>query len=291
MSAAPTVADRAKAIRAATPDVLENLFEMQNRICDLCEQPIQDLILAALDHSRPVIIFARDLSLPIGEAIRWANALGNLRAVHANCNHVKKDKTKEEWFALGLDKEIGKPRIYTEGELLEFQFRLGAGGRKTAERLGPEGLSARGRVGLRAAVSRGTPEERTAAMRKFNASLTPEERSEKSRKAQMKVSPEQRAERSRKSGIASAAATAAMTPEERSARAHKAGAASAAYTASLSPKERLEKYRKAAASISPEAKEARSATGRKIMTAVAHNRWHVARGVVNPNCLLCRAAA
>jgi hypothetical protein len=63
------IEQRADAIRAATPDVLPRLFEMQNQICDLCEHPMQDLIVATLEHSVPVIVFARG-PLPIAKAER-----------------------------------------------------------------------------------------------------------------------------------------------------------------------------------------------------------------------------
>lgn len=124
-----TVKERAAAIRAATPNVLENLFEMQNRICDLCNYPIQEIMLAALDHSIPVIRYAKALDIAIEDAIRECNDAGNLRAAHSICNNKKKGKTRKEWFALNLDKKVGEPRIWTDAELLEFQFRLGAGGR------------------------------------------------------------------------------------------------------------------------------------------------------------------
>lgn len=125
---AQTIQQRARLIRSATPDILESLYEMQNRICDLCGHPIQDLMLAALDHSVPVIFFAKS-DLPINDAIAQANDPQNLRSAHAVCNNTKRHRTREEWFALGLDKAVSQPRFYTEGELLELQFRLGAGGR------------------------------------------------------------------------------------------------------------------------------------------------------------------
>jgi hypothetical protein len=128
-----TVKQRSRLIRKATPngDTLENLFEMQNRICDLCEFPIQDLILAALDHSTPVIRFARS-GMPIADAIAQANDPKNLRCAHAACNRAKNGLTRKEWFARGLN-ERDTPRFLTDGELLELQFRIGAGGRKTVE--------------------------------------------------------------------------------------------------------------------------------------------------------------
>jgi hypothetical protein len=125
-------ARRATLIRKATPngDTLENLFEMSNRICDLCGHPIQDLICAALEHSTPVIYFAKS-TMPIEEAIAQANDPKNIRVAHSSCNSAKNVLTREEWFARGLnDREA--PRLLTEGQLLELQFRLGAGGRATA---------------------------------------------------------------------------------------------------------------------------------------------------------------
>jgi hypothetical protein len=133
-----TIKQRVKLIRAATPngDTLLRLYEMSNQNCDLCPFPIQDLMLAALDHSTPVIFFARS-PMPIEDAIAQANDPKNLRCAHALCNSTKKDLTREEWFSRGLDKTVGQPRSYTDVELLELQFRLGAGGRKSvAEGLG-----------------------------------------------------------------------------------------------------------------------------------------------------------
>jgi hypothetical protein len=89
---------------------------------------MQDLIVAALDHSVPRVHFARG-PLPIDEAVAQCNAPGNLRAAHATCNSAKCDKTRAEWFELGLDKLVGKPRLLTDGELLALQFRLCEGGR------------------------------------------------------------------------------------------------------------------------------------------------------------------
>jgi hypothetical protein len=105
---------------------------MQNRVCDLCEQPIQAPVLAALDHSTPVVLFARG-PLPIEEASAQANDPRNLRAAHFSCNNLKQDRTREQRFAEGLDKKVGKPKTLTEIELAEFKFRLGKAGRKAVE--------------------------------------------------------------------------------------------------------------------------------------------------------------
>jgi hypothetical protein len=129
MPGVSTIQERAKAIRRATPDCLEELFEMQNRICSLCSQPIQDIVVCELDHGTPVIRFARAWDIAIEDAVRECNDPSNLRAVHALCNHVKHDMTRDEWFKAGMPERVGKPRVYTDVELLELQFRLGAGGR------------------------------------------------------------------------------------------------------------------------------------------------------------------
>src|SRR5260370_23571720 len=113
MTTPQEVRERSQRIRAATPNVLGELYEMQNRRCDLCGEPIQDLIVAALDHSTPVIIYARG-PLSIEDAVAQANVPANLRAAHASCNSAKNGRTREEWFALGLDKKVGKPRVWTE---------------------------------------------------------------------------------------------------------------------------------------------------------------------------------
>ena len=120
---------RTKEIRKATPNCLEELFEMQNRICDLCGQPIQDLILAQLDHSVPVIRYARAWDVAIEDAVRECNRPSNLRAVHSSCNHKKSNLTREEWFKKGLDKGAEKYKIFTKEQLNFFKFQLGLGGR------------------------------------------------------------------------------------------------------------------------------------------------------------------
>jgi hypothetical protein len=120
------IVKRVNSIRLATPNILEELFEMQNRICDLCNKPIQDLVLAALDHSTPVILFARG-PLPIEEAVRQANDPTNLRAVHSECNNRKQDMTRDEWFAAGMGNHDS--RSYTQLELEELRERAAKGGR------------------------------------------------------------------------------------------------------------------------------------------------------------------
>ncbi len=120
-----SVRQRSQFIRKRKPNLLEEHFEMQNRICDLCGHPIQDLILAVLDHSTPVIHFARG-PLPTAEAARQANDPTNLRAVHFSCNGSKGDLSRREWFERGLNKKMGEPRIWTDGELLNLQFQFNA---------------------------------------------------------------------------------------------------------------------------------------------------------------------
>jgi hypothetical protein len=128
MRTSTEVCERRRLIRNATPNILEELFEMQKRLCDLCEQPIQDLILAELDHSVPVAVFARG-PLNIDEAVRLCKDPSNLRCAHALCNRVKHDMTREQWYAEGRDKTVGTPKVWTAAKLQELRFRLGAGGR------------------------------------------------------------------------------------------------------------------------------------------------------------------
>ena len=84
-----TIKERARVIRKATPngDTLRNLWDMQNRLCDLCGHEIQDLALAALDHSIPVIWFARS-PLPLEDAIAQATHPKNLRCAHFLGNYI-----------------------------------------------------------------------------------------------------------------------------------------------------------------------------------------------------------
>ena len=124
-----TVKERTRLIRNTTPNILEELFEMQNRICDLCEQPIQDIILAELEHSIPVSWFAKS-DLSIKDAIKQANAPNNLRAAHYSCNGRKHDITRDEWFERGLNKTVGSPLIWSEGDLKIHQGRIIAKSRK-----------------------------------------------------------------------------------------------------------------------------------------------------------------
>jgi general stress protein YciG len=119
---ASEIKKRARLIRNATPDILEELFKMQNRRCDLCSHSIQDLICATLDHSTPVISFARS-EMPIDKAIAQANNPMNLRCVHASCNKAKYRLTREEWYQRGLNKRDA-PRILTDGELLLLSFQI-----------------------------------------------------------------------------------------------------------------------------------------------------------------------
>jgi hypothetical protein len=129
---ADEVAQRAQAIRNATPNFdAENLYEMSNRICDLCEHPIWNLIEVTIDHSTPVIHFARG-PLSIEEAIAACHHPQNIRVAHESCNKSKNSLSREEWFANSFN-DRGAPRKLTEGELLLYQFRLGAGGRANAK--------------------------------------------------------------------------------------------------------------------------------------------------------------
>lgn len=99
---------RCRVIRLRQPDILSEMFEAQNHICDLCRYIIDNLLAASLDHSTPVILFARG-PLVIEEAARRANLLSNLRAVHATCNSCKHDMPRAKWFSTGRNKEVEKP--------------------------------------------------------------------------------------------------------------------------------------------------------------------------------------
>lgn len=111
---------RAKAIRNATPDCIEELFEMQNRICDLCGHPIQDLVFADLDHSIPVIRYARCLDIVLEDAVRECNHSENLRVAHTSCNRKKHNLTRDEWYERGSNNQ-DTPQYYTAEEIEKFR--------------------------------------------------------------------------------------------------------------------------------------------------------------------------
>lgn len=113
---------RARYIRSKTPDILASCFELQNYICDLCGQRIQDLVIAELDHSVPVYYFAVG-RLSLEEAERQCNSRNNLRAVHDLCNVRKNTKTRTEWFAKSMDEVVGTAKILTEEEILFLKNR------------------------------------------------------------------------------------------------------------------------------------------------------------------------
>jgi len=115
------IKERSKFIRAATPNCLEELFEMQNRICDLCGQPIQGICLAELDHSISVKAFAES-ELPVSDAVIQANSTKNLRAAHESCNASKHALSRDEWYAKGLNNR-DVLRVFTELELEKFRLR------------------------------------------------------------------------------------------------------------------------------------------------------------------------
>ena len=280
--AALTVQQRAKLIRAATPnrDALESLYEMQNRKCDLCGFFIQDICLAALDHSTPVSHFARNLELSIADAVQQCNSPSNLRCAHDHCNHVKSTLTRDQWFAKKMNERMGEPREYTDGELLELSFRLGAGGRAAGRKMTESGCIAEiGRIQGRANVKTGHIQALGRVYGpvygRINGRITGRKLKEQGR------------------GIFG------RTPEQHSKDSQKAGRVA------------LESGHLARMRALPQTKVAQRQAGRKLkedgkgiftpgMQAVAgrigsrvtnHIRWHLNRGIVNSNCMLCQQVA
>jgi hypothetical protein len=297
---------RREMIRAATPDVLENLFEMSNRVCDLCNQPIQDLLLAALEHSTPVIHFAKS-PLTIEDAIAQAHHPNNLRVAHSHCNLVKMTKTRAKWFAAGLDKTVGEPRFYTDVELLELQFRLSARGsanarvaveqkrgihalhydriahhEKVLATMGPEGLSERARkrartLGLEGLAASNRKRARTLGLRglsevakRANESRTPEERKEVTKRAKETMGSDGRSAAARKR-----AETIGLSRLSEIARKGKA---------TMGSERRSAAARKRQESMGP---EKRSEMMKKASPAGNHKHWHVNRGIKKEGCSLC----
>lgn len=169
-----TLKDRARLIRNATPHRLSELFEMQNHICDLCSHPIQALCLADLDHSIPIDYFARSI-LPLPEAIAQANALQNLRCAHASCNRRKHNKTRAEWFALGLN-IVDVPLLLSAARLTEIQKNLSACGRMS-------GGSAAGRLHMAALGRSGAGSRKAKELGVGIFGLSHEQRVKNSRKS------------------------------------------------------------------------------------------------------------
>ncbi len=244
-----TVRERRELIRAAKPyrSSLENLFEMQNRICDLCGHPIENFICAVLEHSTPIIYFAR-LAIPLEEAIAQAHDPKNLRCAHASCNGAKRDMTREEWYRRGLNNR-DQPQPLTEGQLLELQFRLGEGGRRSkALGLGifAPGMSAKGghrvhELHPEMAVANGRARGRSEAGRKHMAAVG------RARAGVVGGSP--------------------GTPEGR--------AKGGRITGLKMKKEKRGIYAPGMAAIAGH------------LSGANHARWHVARGLSNPTCARC----
>ena len=105
---------------------------MSNRLCDLCGYEIQDICLASIEHSIPVMMYAKCLDVAIEDAIRECNSPDNLRVAHSSCNKMKNSKTREEWFAQGLNnREI--PCFLSVAQLQERKLRAGAASRVNKE--------------------------------------------------------------------------------------------------------------------------------------------------------------
>lgn len=273
-----TIKQRAEAIRRATPDCLEELFEMQNRICDLCSYPIQDLILAHLDHSIPVIKYARDFDMPIEEAIKVCNDISNLRVTHSFCNHSKLGMTRGEWFSQGKDKTVGQPHIYTAEELLQLFQQLSEiskkggliGGQKCAE----NGHMARmlSKVSLEQMKKNGREQGIRNSIVPNRMSDTSRLRSKESRALSGRASQEQ------KKGIFG------LTEEERKANARKGGMAAGQIAKESG---QLLKH----IQESKDKKIGIFAPGMKAKGAQASNhlQWHIRRGIVSSDCPLCKS--
>lgn len=299
---------RAKLIRNATPDIREELFEMQNRICDLCGYPIQDLVVAALDHSTPVSFFARS-DMPIEEAILQANDPKNLRCAHTSCNNTKKELTREDWFACGLNNRT-KPQPLTDSQLREFQFRLGAGGRR-AQALHPEVAAANGRAQGIKMTNNGD----LARIRSLPQTIAAHhQRGRDARDSGQLASvcvmggravkamglgihamnAEQRSEAGRKGGriggriqgpksVQDGTGIFGLTPEQKTDACHKGGLVQGPIQGHRNLESgQIQALGRKAAKSGQLAK--RGHRGR-------HNRWHIKRGIFNPVCALCQAIA
>jgi len=114
---------RTALFRSRTPKLLKACYEQQNHLCDLCGLRIQDWTYAELDHSIPISQFARG-PLTDEEALNQVNSSNNLRAVHFLCNREKCGRTREEWFAQGLNKKIDEQRIKLSEDNLYSSLRI-----------------------------------------------------------------------------------------------------------------------------------------------------------------------
>lgn len=254
---------------------------MSNRLCDLCGHEIQDICLAAIEHSIPVIRYARCSDIAIEDAARECNDLSNLRVAHRSCNVAKLDMTREEWYAKGLnDRE--KPRYRTDIELLEFQFRMGAGGRKNVE-LGildkvrtPEHQSKAGRVGGRIG---GRVQGRKNVENGHCARLLAEIRDlPQTKEAQIRAG---RDIFKRKTGIFG------MAPEQKLEASSKGGRIGGPIGGRIQGRKNVENGQLARIRAAGGRASGRIAVESGRLDRGRHTRWHVNRGIISPTCNLC----
>jgi hypothetical protein len=270
---AKAIQKRAKLIRATTPDILEELWEMQNRKCDLCGQFIQDLVLAALDHSIPIIVFARS-PLPIEEAIKQANDPVNLRATHTFCNKSKGSMTRDEWFAKGMDGKVGEPEIWTEKEIGELREKMHKIAVKNGRRGGYKGgaITAKNKTG----VCGRTPEQMSIDGRKGGNIQGPRN----VQNGQIRTLGIEMARIGHLANIASLGGQAAINSGQIQALGKEQGQKNSdtGFIQKLGSKQGRENVRSGhlARLRTPEHQQKAS-----------HIYWHVRRGVVNPKCPSC----
>jgi hypothetical protein len=251
-------------------ELREQLFSEQEGVCSICGKPMQDSssVVCAVDHGVSVNTVAH-----WGWGIQYAcdvvNAKGNLYAAHAACNTVKREEDLEEFVELVQSGEVALGEVPTltaeRIEVLRQQMleRCRKGGRIQGRKNVESGQlasiqSLAGRIGGRIAVESG----HLASIRVLGG------------RAQGRKNVE--------SGqLASIQSLGARIGGRIGGR--------------ISGRKAVESGQLASIRTSESCSKGGRIQGRKNvesghLTTARHKRWHVNRGISNPDCALCVSA-
>lgn len=257
------VDERTQAIRntsRAEAGLREQLFNQQNGKCAVCfaDLPYSDNPFLTVDHCLSVMQYACS-NLSIEDAILFCNDESNLCLVHVECNSAKNAYDLEDFHKLIASGEImlGEPRTHTQEEIDAERVRLSEVGRKGGRNQPREAKAKGGRKHNELYGNPATPEGRVKGGHiggRIGGKIG-------GRKA---VESGQLASVAAKGGhiqgrknVEEGTDLFGMTAEQKSAAGRKAG--------------RMGSH------------EAKATSGR----LANHIRWHVKRGIKNPDCPLC----